>query len=401
MSNEKKQSAAGAGLVYTILILVSVADICAAGFCAYQVLGMYLSGLPGSLSVTESPYLWMGGTFVGIALWPVLTRARQKYRDLYEYDEKGNSRKRGSKSQLSAAERKQLDIQQMTDQERIFSASERKRITHEPPKNTEAALKELIGLRDVKRDVHEMEARMAYEKQCWKEKHHHGKFHPENAQHMVFYGPPGTGKTTVARIMAGILYRHGYIRKNQCVEVDGNFFLGLSEGETAKRTEMLINHSMGGVLFIDEAYSLVYAPAGREVLATIVKEMEDNRGDIVIILAGYDNEMRKLADLNPGLESRIKKFMDFKAYTTEELKAILVGMANQKGFVVDTGLLDKFELYMDREKKLPNFGNARAVRSFLDRAIDRHAANIMDEELPKEAKYRLTAKDMPDIQKFR
>lgn len=405
MRQNKKQNGLTIGLIYYVLILLSVLDILGIVFCVYKTLISFTSSVGSSLNLVNkgngpaqpNPYMWLVLFFACLILFPVLTTLRQKYRDLYEYDEKGNSKRFGKPSQLSAKERKALDIQKLADQERILSSSTRKKITHEGPKDCEKELKKLVGLLEVKQDVHEMESRMIYEQNRYKETHRHGKFKPTTAQHMIFYGPPGTGKTTIARIMTRILYKNGYIRKNQCVEIDGNFFLGLSEGESIKRTRILLEHALGGVLFIDEAYSLAYSYAGRSILASIVKEMEDNQSDLVVILAGYDDEMKKLLDLNPGLRSRIKKFLNFKSYSVEELKQIFLCMANQQGFCVDISLLDKFEDYIAKERSAKDFGNARSVRNLLDLAIDKHAANLMDGKLSQDAKYMLSGIDMPDV----
>jgi stage V sporulation protein K len=272
-----------------------------------------------------------------------------------------------------------------------------KRITHKGETDPEAAMAKLIGLEEVKRSMHEMAARMAYDmgdKKGRKKKHNK----PTNSMHMIFMGPPGTGKTTAARIMAGFLYKNGYIRKNQCVEVDGNFLNGMSPGESSKKTEMLITKSLGGVLFIDEAYALLQKNGsgyGQEAIATIVKAMEDQKDDIVFILAGYDKEMRELINSNPGIESRIKKYLWFGDYSVNNLQDIFRAMAGEHNFCVSAEMMEAFGERMRQEMNQPNFGNARTARNFLDQAIDMHATNLMDGKLDASKRYSLEGVDMP------
>jgi len=216
-------------------------------------------------------------------LSPYLTKKRQELRDEVEYDEFGINRKRGNFSQLSKKEREAIEQQKMMDAERILDAPTLKKITHQGSENPKAEINRLIGLNNVKEDIKQMEARMRYEQSVRDDQKKNRKNKNSNerttetlsSMSMVFSGAPGTGKTTVARIMAGLLYQYGYIKKNQCVEIDGNFFNGLSVGESSKRAAMLIQKSLGGVIFIDEAYALLSGGGGQEVIATIVKAMEE------------------------------------------------------------------------------------------------------------------------------
>lgn len=216
--------------------------------------------------------------------------------------------------------------------------------------------------------------------------------------HMCFYGPPGTGKTTCARIMAGYLYKYRYIRKNQCIEVDGNFFRGLTAGESSKKARMLITKALGGVLFIDEAYAILNGSEGQEVIATIVKEMEDHRDDIIFIFAGYDREMKQLMNSNPGLTSRVKYNLWFGNYTVNDLSDIFRYMAGEQNFAVSADMDATFRERIMKEERLPNFGNARTVRTLLEKMIDKHATNIMDHVIGEEDRYMLRACDMPPME---
>lgn len=338
-------------------------------------------------------------TALGIIVTPFLAKWRQKLRDLVEYDENGLSKTHGQFSQLSRKEREAIDRQKTLDAERILSATTFKMICHDGSQNCHEELDRLIGLQNVKDRIHEMEARMDYEKKAEsdnKDKHKRRKNNRTqtlSSMHMMFYGKPGTGKTTVARIMTGLLYEYGYIRKNQCVEIDGNFFNGLSVGESSKRANMLITKSLGGVIFIDEAYALLSNGGGQEVIATIVKAMEDHRDEIVFIFAGYEKEMEKLVRSNPGIESRIKYHLHFEEYNLGELKQIFKEMAHEKNLLVSEKLLDAFSNEIMYKKSQPDFGNARTVRNMLDTIIDKHAVNLRNGSIPEADRYKLKACD--------
>ncbi len=395
---------------YQALIILSAVDA-VAGLTAL-IYGLYLALFgTNKTAVFESQVnqveIWIRsasiwGCFIFAAAcfvaYPFLTKKRQALRDEVEYDENGVSRKKGSFSQLSKAERDEIERQQMIDRERLLPSSQLKSITHEGPADPEAELDKLIGLKQVKLDVKQIEARMRYEAELnAKNKKGKNKKGPAtqtlSSSHMIFFGPPGTGKTTVARIMAGILYKYGYIRKNQCIEVDGNFFNGLSTGESSKRVAMLIKASLGGVLFIDEAYSLL-SLNGQEVIATIVAQMENHRDDLVIIFAGYEKEMLEFIDSNPGIESRVKHKMYFESYNTEEIKEIFTSMANINNLCVTSGLLDKVAIRVNEMSKDKNFGNARTIRNLLDKIIDKHALNLVNGQLDAEDRFILRECDL-------
>lgn len=391
-------------LQYYFSIFLSVIDIGGAVWSGYNILAGFTkikSGNPFENHVEWSPSL----TFILyliilviciIAYFPI-EKWRQKLRDEVEYDEQGINRKYGYFSKLSSAERKKIEEQKMIDAERILDSATMKKITHKGENDPQAAISKLIGLDNVKKDMVEMAARMEYEMAERKK----DKTRPMEGMHMCFIGPPGTGKTTCARIMTGFLYKYGYIKKNQCVEIDGNFLKGMSPGESSKKTQMLIQKSIGGVLFIDEAYALLQKNGGvygQEAIATIVKAMEDNRGDIVFIMAGYDKEMKELINSNPGITSRVKYYMQFKNYTVEELKDIFSSMANGKGLCISAEIMEAFEERIRYEIRRSNFGNARSVRNILEKVIDRHALNLSKHVIDESKRYILTGWDMPKLQ---
>lgn len=323
-----------------------------------------------------------------------LTKMRQKARDEVEFDENGISRSKGKFSQLSKAERDAINKQKMIDQERILPTTMLKTITHCGPKDPDLSLNKLIGMENVKYEIKKMRARMEYEKNL-DSKQKDKYVNTDSSMNMIFTGAPGTGKTSLARIITSYLYQYGYIKKNQIIEVDGNFCNGLSTGESSKKISMLINAAKGGVLFIDEAYSLL-STGGQEVIATIVKAMEDYRDEMVFIFAGYENEMKALINSNPGIESRAKYIIHFNDYSYDDFKAIFAFMANEKNLYVSYDVLDKVADILENEKRTNrNFGNARSVRTLLDKIIDNHAFNIANKKLDESYMYKLHVSDLP------
>ena len=312
-----------------------------------------------------------------------------------EYDEHGHHKKFGSLKKLSRSERKEIEKQKIAADEVTLSSTELKSLTHKGSLKPYEKMNGLVGLKNVKEDMKEMAARMKFEKT---KKNH--KKNVVSSMHMVFMGPPGTGKTTCARIMTGFLYQNGYIKKNQCIEIDGNFFNGLTAGESSRKATIIIEKALGGVLFIDEAYSLISGgSAGQEVIATLVKAMEDYKNEFVLILAGYGDEMKQLINSNPGIESRVKRFMWFGNYSTEELGEIFTKMANAEGFCITAEIMEEFSSYITRVRNNKNFGNARTVRNILDKCLDRHAVNLMDHHIAKKDTYKLLGIDFPDMNK--
>ncbi|WP_238916034.1 AAA family ATPase [Clostridium sp. YIM B02555] len=216
--------------------------------------------------------------------------------------------------------------------------------------------------------------------------------------HFAFLGNPGTGKTTVARLIGDIFYYLGILEKGQLIEVDRSTIVGRYIGETAKLTKKAIDKAMGGILFIDEAYSLAKGGEGSndygaEAIEVLIKAMEDNRDKFTVILAGYTKEMRNLMKLNPGLKSRINLDIEFEDYKDFELVEIAKSMANEDYYKLDEegekAFLEKIKI----EKVDENFANARVARNILESAIREKAFRIGDSEVSKEELVTLTSED--------
>ena len=198
--------------------------------------------------------------------------------------------------------------------------------------------------------------------------------------HMCFTGNPGTGKTTVAMKMAGILHRLGYVRKGHLVAVTRDDLVGQYIGHTAPKTREVLKRAMGGVLFIDEAYYL-YRPEnerdyGQEAVEILLQVMENQRDDLVVILAGYKDRMARFFECNPGFSSRIAHHVDFPDYSREELEQIAQLMLERMGYAFDAPAREAFARYLERRMARPHFANARSVRNALDRARLRHASRV-------------------------
>ncbi len=198
--------------------------------------------------------------------------------------------------------------------------------------------------------------------------------------HMCFTGNPGTGKTTVASRMATILHRLGYVRKGHLVAVTRDDLVGQYIGHTAPKTKEVLKRAMGGVLFIDEAYYL-YRPEnerdyGQEAIEILLQVMENNRDDLVVILAGYKERMDRFFESNPGLSSRIAHHIDFPDYRADELALIGERMLGALHYRFDADARSVFDEYLKRRMAQPHFANARSVRNALDRARLRHAYRL-------------------------
>ncbi len=237
-------------------------------------------------------------------------------------------------------------------------------------------LTQLIGLAPVKARIAQVTALLAVDSA----RRDLGLAGTPPGLHMSFTGNPGTGKTTVALEMAGILHRLGYSRKGHLVSVTRDDLVGQYIGHTAPKTREVLKRAMGGVLFIDEAYYL-YRPEnerdyGQEAIEILLQVMENQREDLVVILAGYKDRMDRFFESNPGLSSRIAHHIDFPDYSGEELSRIADLMLDRMGYTFDEGARVAFGRYIERRATQPHFANARSVRNALDRARLRHASRV-------------------------
>ena len=216
--------------------------------------------------------------------------------------------------------------------------------------------------------------------------------------HMCFCGNPGTGKTEVARLLSRILYEAGVLPEGKLTETDAHGLIGKFVGETAVKTEAKINEAMGGVLFIDEAYSLVSASAGNgagygdEAIAVLLKYMEDYRGRFCVIFAGYPAETERMISSNPGLKSRIQFRLDFPDYSEAELREIAVRFAGKAGYEMDDSVRDRISGITEYLRGSPDFANARTVRNILDQVILNQ--NLRTEDCPEDN--RIILQDVED-----
>ena len=210
------------------------------------------------------------------------------------------------------------------------------------------------------------------------------------SKHMVFYGNPGTGKTTVARLLGKIFQGLGVLKGGQLIEVDRGGLVCGYVGQTAIKTQEVIDKAMDGVLFIDEAYTLNVGKGendfGQEAVDTLLKAMEDNRDRLIVIVAGYEEPMDEFLDSNPGLKSRFNKYIRFDDYSPEQLIKILEGMCSGKDYKLSPEARQAAIDYFDNclRTQAENFANAREVRNFLEKAITNHATRVVSIKEPTE-----------------
>ena len=242
--------------------------------------------------------------------------------------------------------------------------------------NNIAELNSLIGLERVKKDVDSL--RNLIKIQAMRKQQ--GLPNTSVSYHCVFSGNPGTGKTTVARIVAGIYKELGILKKGHLVEVDRSKLVGEYVGQTAPKTNKVIDEALDGVLFIDEAYSLVGEgnDYGAEAIATLLKRMEDDRDRLVVILAGYTNEIKEFIDSNPGLQSRFNRYIQFDDYSTDELTEIFKRNLRKSRYKIKRDAFEELRNQIERAviSRDKNFGNARYVRNLFEKVVQNQANRL-------------------------
>ncbi len=252
----------------------------------------------------------------------------------------------------------------------------------EETKSGREQLEELIGLDNIKHDVEELSSLMKIQKM----REEKGMKAVPTSLHLVFAGNPGTGKTTVARILAQLYKEIGVLSKGQLVEVDRSGLVAGYVGQTAIKTQEKIEEAMGGILFIDEAYTLAKEgnDYGQEAIDTILKAMEDHRKDFIVIVAGYTEPMKKFVESNPGLKSRFNKYLYFEDYTAEELTKIFHLQCEKYSYHMSDEVKAKTEELIREleENKDDNFANAREVRNLFEDIITNQARRVAKIEDP-------------------
>ncbi|MFB5664376.1 AAA family ATPase [Alteribacillus sp. HJP-4] len=266
---------------------------------------------------------------------------------------------------------------------------------HYPLRKAEKTLDCMVGMDDVRRFIKEMYSFVYVNEQRVK----HGLKPTKQNLHMLFAGNPGTGKTTIARLIAEMLKEMNVLTKGHLIEAERADLVGEYIGQTAQKTRALVQKASGGVLFIDEAYSLARGGEkdfGREAVDTLVKAMEDKQHHFILILAGYPDEMQRLLNLNPGLSSRFPNQLYFEDFNAAQLFEIFEKMVQEKEFWVNALLKDRirkhfFELVLNKR----NDHNGRYVRNLLEKIIRRHAVRILEqpETADRDALMTLTEED--------
>ena len=291
------------------------------------------------------------------------------------------------------------DMQHTSDEELMTILAED--VPYDKPKAVDFndCLKELnglVGLKSVKQEVANLASFINLQIQRGEKDTFQGK-------HYIFTGNPGTGKTTVARIMANVLKTLGVLSRGQLVEADRSSLVAGFSGQTAIKTNQLVDSAMGGVLFIDEAYTLKSSDQdsfGSEAIDTLLKRLEDDRGKFVCIVAGYTQQMHDFIDSNPGLKSRFTQTIHFDDYNADELTDIFLNMASARQFIVDDDTKATIHRMFEQVclRKDNNFGNAREARKLFDEAVERQSRRLVEEmgskQLEKEDMYKIVAEDV-------
>ncbi len=264
--------------------------------------------------------------------------------------------------------------------------------------NSREELDSLFGIENIKQEIRKLEARLSYIQRMEQQGYY---FDDTVNLHMCFLGAPGTGKTTVARIITGMLYQYGYVKKNKCIEINARQLVGGYVGQTGSRTAKIIQAARGGVLFIDEAYTLVpdtnsNNDFSHEAVAQLLKDMEDYRGELIVILAGYEKDMEHLFDMNEGLRSRINRNILFANYSAVDTMEIFLSMLRREQYRIDYAALKKLFLLMKECCRGSRFANGRFVRNLFEAIYEFHAYRLSSRSVSVEERDTIVEADIDD-----
>lgn len=294
------------------------------------------------------------------------------------------------------------ETEKISKKDTIPAASPAITITEPSAEDPYKELESLIGLEPVKEEVKSL-SNFIKVQQARKNK---GLKEAQVSYHLVFTGNPGTGKTSVARIMARIYKDLGVLKKGHLVETDRSGLIAEYVGQTATKTNAVIDSAINGVLFIDEAYALTNSSEqdyGGEAIATLLKRMEDDRDSLVVIVAGYTEEMKHFIESNPGLQSRFNRYIEFPDYSPQELHDIYVQRASKGGYRLteeaDHYLLEHFKKAVANKDR--NFGNARYARNLYEKSITCQANRLAQDSLETLSKDALSIIEKSDIENIK
>lgn len=274
-----------------------------------------------------------------------------------------------------------LQDQKMMEQPKVESRTAVAKRTNSPLQLVDREFSSFVGLKDLKTSIKEIYASILINEK----RKESGLKDSKQVLHMLFKGNPGTGKTTVARKLAKIYHEMNILSKGHFIEAERADLVGEYIGQTAQKTRAIIQRAMGGVLFIDEAYSLSRGGEkdfGKEAIDTLVKHMEDQHQDLVLILAGYPYEMERFLTFNPGLESRFPFILEFDDYGVEELMEIAKRMVDEREYKFSREAEWKLRNHLARKVRAcsANFSNARYVRNVIERTIRLHAVRLLSKD---------------------
>ena len=266
--------------------------------------------------------------------------------------------------------------------------------------NLDEKLNEVVGLNEVKEFIRSLQAQLKIREQ---RKSLGLPVNESQTLHMIFKGNPGTGKTTMARIVGEVLYSMGVLNSKTFVETDRSGLVAGYVGQTAIKTKEKIESAIGGILFIDEAYALAQDAGsgsgfGKEAIDALVKGMDDNRENLLVILAGYSDDMDKFLDTNPGLKSRFANIIEFKDYSVDDLLIIADNLFRNKGYVITKEARLKMKDIFKEACKVSDFGNGRYVRNIFEKAVRNQAVRLEKiDNLTKEYLVTIEACDVSEV----